>query len=99
MVSIKNKILKLLAKEDLMSSEISKKLEIKVDNVWIYLNTLYRESKVERITDKKPYVYRAITPLAYLKRLCELMGEKMEYNKVPNEEDMKLIKHVVELIN
>ena len=97
-MSIKNKILELLAKEELTSSEISEKLNIKSDNIWIYLNTLFKENKVERITNKKPYIYRAITPLAYLKRICELMNEKMEFIKVPDKEDKKLVIEIMELI-
>jgi len=97
MVSIKNSIVQLLVKEELTSSEIAKRLGIKSENVWIYLNNLHREKKVERITEKKPYVYRATTPLAYLRRLCALMG-KMEYSEVPNAEDFELVKKVGELI-
>lgn len=97
-MSIKNKILELLAKEELMSSEIAKKLEIGSDMIWVYLNKLNKENKVERITDKKPYVYRAITPLAYLKRLCELMNEKMEYSAIPDDDDFELVKKIGELI-
>ena len=97
-MSIKSKILELLAKEELTSSEISEKLNIKSGNIWIYLNTLFKENKVERITNKKPYIYRAITPLAYLKRICELMNEKMEFIKVPDKEDKKLVIEIMELI-
>lgn len=98
-MTIKNKILKLLVKEELTSSEISKKLNIKSDNICIYLNTLFKENKVERITDKKPYVYHAITPLAYLKRLCELMNsDKMEFVKIPDKEDKELVIRIMELI-
>ena len=96
-MSIKSKILELLAKEELISSEISKRLDIKADNVWVYLNILLKAKKVERMTEKKPYIYRAITPLAYLIRLVELM-DKMEYSKIPNDEDLKLVKKIGELI-
>lgn len=97
-MTIKNKILTLLARENLTSPEISEKLDIKSDKIWIYLNTLFKENKVERITDKKPYVYQAITPLAYLIRLVELMGEKMDYSEIPNDDDFKLVKEIGELI-
>ena len=97
-MSIKSKILELLAKEELTSSEISEKLGVKSNNVCIYLNNLFKENNVERITEKKPYVYRAITPLAYLKRICELMDEKMEYIKIPDKEDAELITQIMELI-
>jgi len=97
MVSIKNRILELLAKEELTSLEISERLGIKSNNVWIYLNTLFNEKKVERITDKKPFIYRAITPLAYLKRLVKLMN-KMDFIKVPDDNDILLIKQIGELL-
>ena len=97
-MSIKSKILELLAKEELTSSVISERLGIKSDMVWIYLNTLFKENKVERITDKKPYVYRAITPLAYLKRLVKLMNEKMDFIKSAINEDLELIEQIEVLI-
>ena len=97
-MSIKNNIIELLAKEELTSSEISERLEIESNKVWIYLNTLFKENKVERITDKKPYIYRAITPLAYLKRLVELMNEKMDFTKPVVNKDIKLIEQIEELI-
>lgn len=98
-MSIKSKILELLTKEELMSSEISEKLNIKSDNIWVYLNILLKEKKVERLANKKPYyIYRATTPLAYLKRLCELMGEKMEFIKVPDEKDKELVIKIMEMI-
>ena len=97
-MSIKNRILELLAREELTSSEISKRLDVKADNVWVYLNILYNEKKVERTTEKKPFVYRAITPLAYLIRVVELMSEKMEYSQIPTDDDFELIKKIGVLI-
>ena len=97
-MSIKSKILELLAKEELMSSEIAKKLEVGSDMIWVYLNKLNKEKKIERITEKKPYIYRAITPLAYLKRICKLMNDKMEFNKVPDKEDRELVIQIMEMI-
>ena len=97
-MSIKSKILELLAKEELTSSKISKKLNIKSENIWVSLNILLKENKVERITEKKPYIYRAITPLAYLKRICKLMNDKMEFNKIPDKEDKMLVIQIMEMI-
>ena len=98
-MSIKNKILELLlVKEELTSLEITKELGIGSDTIWVYLNKLYKEKKIERITDKKPYVYRSITPLAYLKRICKLMNDKLEFNKVPDKEDKELVIQIMELI-
>ncbi len=37
-------------------------------------------------------------PIVLLKQLCKLMDEKMDYNEIPNEDDIKLIKQIEELI-
>ncbi|KKK86773.1 hypothetical protein LCGC14_2759850 [marine sediment metagenome] len=97
-MSIKNNIVELLVKEELTSSEISERLGVKSDKIWVYLNTLFKENKVERITDKKPYVYRAITPLARLRRLIKLMNEKMDFIKPAINEDLELIEQIEEMI-
>ena len=76
MISNKNKITELLSKQDLISSEVSKKLGIKIDNVHVYLYDLLKVGKIQRINDKKPFIYRAITPLAYLKQLYEFMSDE-----------------------
>ena len=103
MVSIKNKIIGLLTKEDLTSAEIFKKLkdenlEIDKDKIWVSLNTLNHENKVVRITDKKPYLYKAITPLALLKQLYDIMENKMDFVKSAVNEDLELLKTIKEVI-
>lgn len=97
-MSIKSKILKLLAKEELTSSEVSEKLYVKLDNVRIYLNTLFKENKVERITKKKPYIYRAITPLRYLIDLHSIMDKRMDFTEKPTESEQQIILKLEELI-
>ena len=99
-MSIKNKILEFLVKEEeeLTSKQISEKLDIKTDNIWIGLNTLYNEKKVKRSGSKKPYVYKAITPEAYLRRLYNFMSKMSLGDYIPNGEEMKLVEQIKELI-
>jgi sugar-specific transcriptional regulator TrmB len=60
-LSNKEKILELLKDTQLTSSEISEETGIDIDSVYVYLNQLYNNEKVERTTDKKPYKYKNST--------------------------------------
>lgn len=96
----KNKIVELLSKQDLTSSEVSKKLGIKINSVHVYLNSLIKTGKIQRITDKKPYLYRANTPLTYLKQLYEFMSDEKKCElKDFTETDKELMIKIEELIN
>lgn len=98
-MSEKNRIINLLTKETLNSTEVSKKLGIQINSVYVYLNNLLKENKVERITDKKPYKYRAITPIAYLKRLYEFMSDVQKCDvKEITELDIDFLTKIKELI-
>lgn len=70
--------MELLSNKELTALEISAELGIPKKNLWSYLNTLVKDKRIERINVKKPYIYRAITPKAYLKQLYYLMGDLME---------------------
>jgi len=94
----KIKILTLLAKEPLISTDISKKLGIQIDSMYVYLNKLLKDNKVERITNKKPYKYRAKTPLRYLIDLHSIMEQRMDFKERPNDQEIEIIKIVERLI-
>ena len=99
-MSIKEKILELLSKEDLTSAEIIERLDIKADNVWVHLYDLNRKNKVVRITYKKPYVYKSITPKAYLRRLYNFMSDEKKCElKELNESDIIFLTEIKETIN
>ncbi len=60
----KEKIVECLEKEypnTLSSSEISKKVGIQIDMIYIYLNDLNRKKRIVRVNNKKPYQYKADT--------------------------------------
>ncbi len=98
-MSIKTRILELLVKEELTSAEISVKLGIKSNDTWVHLNALNSQNKVKRINDKKPYVYKAITPLAYLKRLYEFMSNENKCDlKNLDESDISLLEAIKEVL-
>jgi len=97
-MSIKKIILELLVKEELTSAEISEKLGIKSNDTWVHLYDLYNQNKVKR-TGKRPYVYNAITPLAYLKKLYEFMSNENKCDlKNLDESDISLLEAIKEVL-
>ena len=98
----KDKIIGLLTNETLTSLEISEKLknidiEIKQENLWSYLSILKAEGKIKIVNDKKPYKYRAYTPLSFLKQLYDFMSNKCEVSEV-DESDIDLLETIEEMI-
>lgn len=59
-MKILDKILNLLKDKELTSKEIAERLEIPKRNCWVYLNTLYKQGRIIRTTNKRPYKYRRI---------------------------------------
>jgi len=97
-MSIKTRILELLVKEELTSAEISEKLDVNSNSIMVHLYDLNNQNKVKRITDKKPYVYKAITPLAYLKRLYEFMSSDKCDLKNLDESDLALMESIKDVL-
>lgn len=88
-------IMELLKYRELTSLEIASEINIPKANCSSYLNTLYNDGKIERISDKRPFTYRiAETPKTLLKRLYGLMNEKMDFAKTPDQNDIQLIKQI-----
>lgn len=58
-MTIKKDIIKLLTEKELTSTGVSTELNIPKNRIWVYLKTLLNENRIERITDKKPYIYKA----------------------------------------
>ena len=56
-MTITKKIVEELKKQDLTSIEISKKVNVNMDNIVVYLNRLVNNNTIKRITNKKPFVY------------------------------------------
>ena len=92
--TIKKRIIELLTIKELTALEISSELLIQKDNLASYLSILKKEKKIITINDKKPYKYRANTPLRYLKDLYDLMNDKMNFEKTPDTNDVELIKKI-----
>ena len=96
-MSNSEKIIKLLEEiypNTLTSAEISQKLGIKIDLIYVYLNNLISKEKGEkmiRVNEQKPYQYKANTPKAklnFLKELFEKGAIKVYRNKL-NKNEMK----------
>ena len=100
-MSNKEKILDWLEKEypnTLTSLEISKKTGINIDMVYVYLNDLKHKGKVVRVNDKKPYQYIAITPKLLLRRLYNIMINKMTPKEQLNENQFKTLNLIEKVV-
>ena len=78
-LSEKKQILELLTKTELTSSKIHELTEIDKQHVYIYLNSLLKDKKIERLNDKKPYVYFAVKTKEYLAFLNDFFKDNIEY--------------------
>ena len=96
--TIKKRIIELLTIKELTALEISSELLIQKDNLASYLSILKKEKKIMTINDKKPYKYKANTPLRYLIDLYRLMSNKTVFSENPNEHDIELLKKIKEMI-
>ena len=92
-------IMDILKDRELTSLEIASEINIPKDNCCSYLNTLYNDGRIESKKDKRPYKYRiAETPKVLLKQLYSLMNKKMDFAKIPDQNDIELIKKVEMMI-
>ena len=89
-LSEKNQILELLTKTELTSSKIHELTEIDKQHVYIYLNSLLKDKKIERLNDKKPYIYFAIKTKEYLAFLNDFFKDNIEYLM----KDIEIVKFV-----
>ena len=81
MKSNKERILEFLKDNQLTSSELADKTGIDIDSIYVYLNQLYKNKKVERITNKKPYKYKNSTLKTRLNEYKELLKFMNEFFK------------------
>lgn len=92
------KIMDLLANDELTSIEIALKLEIPVSNCSSYLNTLMNDKRIIRTTDKRPYKYKLAIPLKeLLKQLYNLMSNKCEIREI-EDSDIILLETIKEIV-
>lgn len=89
-LSEKNQILELLTKTDLTSSKIHELTEIDKQHVYIYLNSLLKDNKIERLNDKKPYIYFAVKTKEYLAFLNDFFKNNIEYLM----KDLEIVKFI-----
>ena len=78
-LSEKNQILELLTKTELTSSKIHELTEIDKQHIYIYLNSLLKDKKIERLNDKKPYIYFAVKTKEYLAFLNDFFKDNIDY--------------------
>jgi predicted ArsR family transcriptional regulator len=86
--NIKKSIVELLSKKQLNLTQISAELQIPKENLTIYLTNLVKEGKIERITQKKPHVYK--TTLNHDQYILNKLRDLIETGKlrVYNEDDL-----------
>ncbi len=78
-LSEKKQILELLTKTELTSSKIHELTEIDKQHIYIYLNSLLKDKKIERLNDKKPYIYFAVKTKEYLAFLNDFFKDNLDY--------------------
>ena len=94
-MTILEKIMGLLKDRELTSLEIASEINVPKSNCSSYLNTLYNDGRIERISDKRPFKYNITTkPIDFLKQLYDLMDSKMDFIKKAVNEDIELIKQI-----
>jgi len=94
------RIMDLLRDRELTSLEIASEINIPTKNCSSYLNTLYKDGRIERINDKRPYKYKIATkPIELLKQLYEIMDNRMEFTEKPTELEQQVILKIEVLIN
>ncbi len=103
--SIRQKIINVLIQEEFQTvGQISEKLDNMLkEKLSSYLNTLKSMGKIEVVDNKKkPFIYFAITPKAYLKKLYDFMGDyliplipKEKLNEIPKKLFIKTIKEMI----
>lgn len=89
-LSEKDQILEILTKTELTSSKIHDLTGFNKQHIYIYLNSLLKEKKIERLNDKKPYLYFAVKTKEYLLFLNDFFKDNIEYLM----EDPKIVKFV-----
>lgn len=99
MISISKNILNVLTTAELTTEEVAEKIGIDKEKLWKYISTLKKKGKIIKINDKKPYIYKSITPEALLLKLYVFMSnEKKCELKNMTESDIQLLELIKEAI-
>ena len=89
----------ILKDRELTSLEIASEINIPKDNCSSYLNTLYNDGRIERISDKRPFKYKLATkPIELLKQLYEIMDTKMKPVKPLDDNEKEVLTVIMEMI-
>ena len=92
-------IMNILKDRELTSLEIASKINIPKDNCSSYLNTLYKDGRIERISDKRPFKYKIpMKPIELLKQLYEIMDTKMKPVKPLDDNEKEVLTVIMEMI-
>lgn len=92
-------IMNILKDRELTSLEIASEINIPKDNCSSYLNTLYKDGRIERISDKRPFKYKIPTkPIELLKQLYEIMDTKMKPVKPLDDNEKEVLTVIMEMI-
>ena len=77
----------ILKDRELTSLEIASEINIPKDNCSSYLNTLYKDGRIERISDKRPFKYKIATSSdELLIQLYDFMGNYMKIREDKKDE-------------
>ena len=91
-------IMDLLRDRELTSLEIASEINIPKSNCSSYLNTLYNDGRIKRISDKRPFKYKIATkPIELLKQLYDFMSKIDLGDYIPNDKEIKLVEQIKEI--
>jgi len=97
-MSNKYKILELLKNEEYTVKEIAENSEFNENEVRTYIHRLKEKNLIKEIGKKNRYIIYAAkekeSNTMILKQLYNLMVNKMQFIKVPNDNDIELIKKI-----
>ncbi|KKN59636.1 hypothetical protein LCGC14_0540330 [marine sediment metagenome] len=93
------RIMELLADKEMTSLELAPLLGITSGNCSYKLNVLYNDKRIRRVKGKKPYKYKiALTPKELLKRLYDIMDNRMKKKEVLTAEEMEYLIEIEEVL-
>jgi len=102
-MTILEEIMALLRDRELTSLEIASEINVSKGNCSAYLNTLYNDGRIKRISDKRPFKYKiAETPIESLKQmikqLYKIMDTKMKPDKPLDENEKEVLIEIMGMI-